>query len=521
MSAQEDVLYNLIRQKRLLDTFGNGGLDNQPMPEDKPALTIAVKHSLDDGSSDKPSIASQGSGPYDTSSSGDTVVPPSPNKHPLTDAYMKSLESAPEYQEPSTTRKVLGNIAGAFGGILSRGSLADRIKSGGTVRDSIEQGPNNDAMKSYTAKTGKDKILSDLELANNKSDLADRTEESKADKQSAEAAHYRQVTQGLPESFAESEQAKIDEEKAKLAVTAGKNYEAKLKDGTTVSVHEDPNGTMHKVDPTKIGGLGDLITWDAIDKRSQPNSSIKQDAEPKDAFQLWRVQNPDKPVESWLNEQKKSVQTEYQDFKDGYTKKHPNASGDEVAAAYSNATTKAPQALMISNGRAINVKPGTPVPENAQTPSGVNQENTETSTTRTMRESAPKVSFLANKVDKEIDKQVSSLGPAAGRWSEFWTGKVGAPNPEFSKLRTDAMLLKTALMRMHLGARGGQSMYEHFNSLLDTAGQDPNNLKAALSEIKDYADEVAKQPGSSRDTLPGGISLDDINAEIARRKGGK
>jgi hypothetical protein len=116
-----------------------------------------------------------------------------------------------------------------------------------------------------------------------------------------------------------------------------------------------------------------------------------------------------------------------------------------------------------------------------------------TGTTRTMIETAPKVQHLATRVREEVKAQQQQLGPLSGRWNEFMTGKVGAPNPGFAALRTDAGLLQTLLMRMHVGARGGDYMMSHFKELLDTAKQSPENLLSALDEIDAYAKDVANE----------------------------
>jgi hypothetical protein len=113
-----------------------------------------------------------------------------------------------------------------------------------------------------------------------------------------------------------------------------------------------------------------------------------------------------------------------------------------------------------------------------------------TSSTKTMTEAAPRVLGLVDRVDKLVDEQTKTLGPAASRWQEYMAGKVGAPNPEFTKLRTDVGLLTTLLMRMHVGARGGEYIMKHFQDLIDTGKQSPENLKAALGEIRTYAQDV-------------------------------
>ena len=116
-----------------------------------------------------------------------------------------------------------------------------------------------------------------------------------------------------------------------------------------------------------------------------------------------------------------------------------------------------------------------------------------TASTQSMREAAPKVSDLVDRIYKLVDQQSSTLGPLASRWQEFFSGKVGSPNPEFTKLRSDTMLLQTLLIKMHLGSRGGVQMMNHFKSILDSGRQSPENMKAALGEIKAYADSVRSE----------------------------
>jgi hypothetical protein len=147
------------------------------------------------------------------------------------------------------------------------------------------------------------------------------------------------------------------------------------------------------------------------------------------------------------------------------------------------------------------VHPGQNVPAGAVTPSGMNTMDVPTSSTRTMAEAAPKVLTLANRVEQLVDQQEQTLGPAASRWNEFMAGKVGAPNPEFTKLRTDVGLLSTLLMRMHVGARGGEYIMKHFQDLMDSGKQSPENMRAALSEITQYAKDIqAESRGGNQET---------------------
>jgi hypothetical protein len=51
-------------------------------------------------------------------------------------------------------------------------------------------------------------------------------------------------------------------------------------------------------------------------------------------------------------------------------------------------------------------------------------------------------------------------------------------------------------MNMHVGARGGGEMMNHFRDLIDVGKQDPENLRSALTEIRDYAERVKKEGGN-------------------------
>lgn len=209
------------------------------------------------------------------------------------------------------------------------------------------------------------------------------------------------------------------------------------------------------------------------------------------------------PVKGKLPEPKEGNDFEqyYKQFL-GDNKLHDSAANRLKAEGQFAAAKQPPQRSPVTNVfiptadggyKAVGVHAGQDIAPGAVTASGMNTANTPTAQTRTMAETAPKVLELADRVGKLVDQQAKDLGPAASRWSEFMAGKVGAPSPEFTKLRTDVALLQTALMRMHVGARGGDQMMEHFRNLIDTSKQSPENLKAALGEIQEYAKAVQNE----------------------------
>lgn len=191
--------------------------------------------------------------------------------------------------------------------------------------------------------------------------------------------------------------------------------------------------------------------------------------------------------------------TPEQQFIDEYGRLHPGSTVADAIRAYSQTARVQPQGPIVlipspqGGYNATSLHPGAHVGEGAVTPGGLSSMNVPTSATRTMVETAPRVIELADRAEQLINQQLSSLGPAASRWNEFMAGKVGAPNPEFTKLRTTVGLATTALMRMHVGARGGEQIMEHFQNLIDSSKQDPQNLIAAFEEIKNYAHAVQQE----------------------------
>lgn len=120
-----------------------------------------------------------------------------------------------------------------------------------------------------------------------------------------------------------------------------------------------------------------------------------------------------------------------------------------------------------------------------------------TTATRNMAEKAPSVQHFADNLLAMMDAKdangapVLDLGPGASRWQEFWTGKVGTSNPAFTTFRTNAELLATALANMHVGQRGAEQTVKRFENLIAWGKQSPDNMRAALKVIKDYA--IVKQ----------------------------
>ena len=167
-----------------------------------------------------------------------------------------------------------------------------------------------------------------------------------------------------------------------------------------------------------------------------------------------------------------------------------------------------PLQMMVPNGQGgYSVKslgPGDTIPAGAVSQSGMSSMNVPTANTRSMAEKAPRVIQFVDRINQLLDANEKQLGPLNSRWDEFTAGKVGIPNQGYTQLRTDAGLLQTALMNMHVGARGGGQIMEHFKDLIDVSKQSPENLRAALGEIRDYAQTVQREGQTNQPPITAG-----------------
>lgn len=139
------------------------------------------------------------------------------------------------------------------------------------------------------------------------------------------------------------------------------------------------------------------------------------------------------------------------------------------------------------------------------------QEKKPTNDIKVMRQSAPSVMHLAEKATTLLDDIEKGLGPAASRWRDLWSGKVGASDPKFRELVALTNLLTTRLMKMHTGARGGEYIMQHFKEIIEAGKDSPQNLRSALRTIQAYANEAGRpiQDQMADYGLDGGISDDD------------
>ena len=151
---------------------------------------------------------------------------------------------------------------------------------------------------------------------------------------------------------------------------------------------------------------------------------------------------------------------------------------------------------------------GQSVAPGAQTAAGVNAVNTPTMQQRTAAGRAGTVVAMAPEVLSRIDALAPKLGPVEGRWNEFMQGRVGSDDPDFAALRSDLLMMSSAVALAHAQGRLPENLREEFDRAINAPKQTPANLKATiqtmlpwLQKMQNQGQPNAPQGGGSNDPL--------------------
>ena len=136
---------------------------------------------------------------------------------------------------------------------------------------------------------------------------------------------------------------------------------------------------------------------------------------------------------------------------------------------------------------------GAKVAPGAQTVAGVNSMNTPTTNQRTAAGRAETVIAMAPEVLSRIDAVGSQMGPIAGRWNDFMQGKVGAPNEQFAALRSDLLMMSSAVALAHAQGRLPENLRQEFDHAINAPNQTPENLKATINTMIPWLQQVQSQ----------------------------
>ncbi len=141
------------------------------------------------------------------------------------------------------------------------------------------------------------------------------------------------------------------------------------------------------------------------------------------------------------------------------------------------------------DGRALLVRPGTVVPQGAQTTSGVNQSNTVTSPTRRAGEQGTIISEAGDNLIHHIEQNKDLLGNLGSYWKQF-TNQTPIADPTAAFLMAQLASFAALQPALH-GFRSHQALRE-FENIIGGIPKNPDALIAAIKGIQETAGIVTK-----------------------------
>lgn len=154
--------------------------------------------------------------------------------------------------------------------------------------------------------------------------------------------------------------------------------------------------------------------------------------------------------------------------------------------------------------------PGQPREPGTGQPIGLAQPEAPTPTIRTRGQMAQDALLRLPDIRQSIENLQGELGPVQGRWNEFMTGKVGAPNEKFAKLRDNLEFLAGAITRLHLNTEKG---LQPFMNMMSAGKMSPENLKAALNAVEDWSKTYAYTGSGNQPRLAPGAAKGGAGAQ--------
>lgn len=100
------------------------------------------------------------------------------------------------------------------------------------------------------------------------------------------------------------------------------------------------------------------------------------------------------------------------------------------------------------------------------------------------------------RINANIDKALKSGkmdSTISSRWNEFMTGHLGTNDPTMVAIRTDLGFLQSKLSQIHT-TRTSNEVLQKFQELMNAKTMTAGTLKDALSTVKHWVDEYAKDP---------------------------
>jgi len=194
--------------------------------------------------------------------------------------------------------------------------------------------------------------------------------------------------------------------------------------------------------------------------------------------------------------------TPEQQYLDEYAKLHPGSTVADAERHYALDTQRPPQSAPVNlfvpgtqpgTETLQTVRPGQTVAAGAQTAAGLNAVNTPTMQQRTAAGRAQTVVAMAPEVLGRIDSLAPKLGPVEGRWNEFMQGKIGTDDPDFAALRSDLLMMSSAVALAHAQGRLPENLRVEFDRAINAPKQTPANLKATIQTMIPWLQKMQEQ----------------------------
>jgi hypothetical protein len=121
-----------------------------------------------------------------------------------------------------------------------------------------------------------------------------------------------------------------------------------------------------------------------------------------------------------------------------------------------------------------------------------NDPNKLTNTMKTMKQQAQSTLPGIDKALEETEQVANLLGPVAGRWNDFWQGRVGVSDPKFAHYKDEIGMVSSAVTLAHARGRMSNELFDHFNKMFDAGHQSAENMIQALNVAHEWLDGYAK-----------------------------
>lgn len=408
---------------------------------------------------------------------------------PASQAYQTALgQQAPQISDyhPSLGRRIAGAL---LGGIAGAHDANSGIKTG----HAVAYAPFDKQMTDYQNNLGRLKITAEGEQKGNE-------ESAKLGELGARAEAERERA-GAEEARKKTYQFQVEHPESRYKPTPKQVFELKLKDGTpTIGIFDPIKGIMSNAD-------GEEIKKEDIAESNVYKPGVQKSPQQfldKGTGNL--ITGGEKPTSAHVEEPAPK------EIKETPTEK--NAEWDRRNKIQFDQQLKKSRILFADSLR-------------RQENSAKLRTNQPAAQTRATAEFAKTVEDFAPKITQQVDNLKDKIGPGEGRWNQLWVNKGGMNDPDFAGLDQDLKMYASAITRIHFGLRGGQTIVGELQKNFSEA-QSPEDLKSRINHANEWVKSYAAMKGikpegeepKKKDVLPGGVTLDEINQELERRKKG-